>query len=303
MSNVFHQGELKVQDNMGVKHLAAKVGHSINDKIIPGAIPFTENQSTLIISSNDSKGKNWISLLVGPSGFIEVPDANTFDIYIDQLQSDTNDIFFENIKNQKNIGAMFIEFASTRRYRTNGIVYKITENKISIKIIEAYPNCPKYIQKRTLVKNSSIQRQTTTKKGTQLTDEFMDLIKKSDTFFIGSGAANKMDASHRGGKPGFVDIVDSNLLKIPEYIGNNLYNTLGNLESNPNAGLLFIDFKTNSVLQLNGTVSISYNQKTEEDLVHTDTGLFWTFAVDHCIYTINHHAIDWNFEAFSKYNY
>lgn len=304
MSNVFHNGELEVQNKMNVQHIASKVGQSIKDRIILGAIPFIENQSTITISSKDSNHKNWISLLVGVNGFIHVPDVNTFDIYIDKLKSDLNDVFFKNITKHKTIGAIFIELGSKRRYRVNGTVILITENKISIKITEAYPNCPKYIQQRSITNLSPIN--TTPKKETGLNNistKFIDLIKNADTFFIGSEAVNKMDASHRGGKPGFIKVINRNTLKIPEYVGNNLYNTLGNLTTNPNAGLMFIDFTNNSVLQLNGSVLIQYDQKTEEDLKQTNTGIFWTFNIEKWIFTENHHQMDWNFIEYSKFNY
>ena len=69
-----------------------------------------------------------------------------------------------------------------------------------------------------------------------------------------------MDTNHRGGPPGFVRVVsnDSNgvVLVYPEYSGNRLYQTLGNLQTTPQAGLVFPDFDTGNVLYVTGTTEI-----------------------------------------------
>ena len=59
-----------------------------------------------------------------------------------------------------------------------------------------------------------------------------------------------MDVSHRGGPPGFVQVVDEQRLWLPDYSGNGYFNTLGNLASAPRAGLLWLDFVHGDMLQL-----------------------------------------------------
>ena len=56
-----------------------------------------------------------------------------------------------------------------------------------------------------------------------------------------------MDASHRGGQPGFVQVESDRRLVFPDYAGNNHYNTIGNLVLDPRAGLLFVDFEQGSL--------------------------------------------------------
>ncbi len=76
-------------------------------------------------------------------------------------------------------------------------------------------------------------------------------IGNADTLFIASfhpeGGA---DASHRGGFPGFVRVIGDDQLVFPDYPGNAMFNTLGNLAEYPRAGLLFVDFTTGDVLQI-----------------------------------------------------
>ena len=64
--------------------------------------------------------------------------------------------------------------------------------------------------------------------------------------------------SHRGGKPGFVGVA-GDALAIPDFRGNRFYNTLGNLLGDPRAGLLFIDFASGDILQLQGRVTIDWH--------------------------------------------
>ena len=88
------------------------------------------------------------------------------------------------------------------------------------------------------------------------------LIETADTFFVASRSRagigdGGLDVSHRGGRPGFV-AVRGDTLVVPDFRGNRFFNTLGNLLGDPRAGLLFIDFATGDLLQLQGTVTIDW---------------------------------------------
>jgi hypothetical protein len=88
-------------------------------------------------------------------------------------------------------------------------------------------------------------------------------ISGADCFFIAShhpqGGA---DASHRGGRPGFVTVLGSRRLSFPDYPGNNMFNTLGNIDVQPRVGLLFLDFDAGGILQLTGRASLGWNPET-----------------------------------------
>lgn len=88
------------------------------------------------------------------------------------------------------------------------------------------------------------------------------IIAAADTFFIATAyqstldIASGVDVSHRGGNPGFVRIDDPQTLTIPDFPGNCQFNTFGNLELNPCAGLLFLDFDRGDLLYLTGTAEV-----------------------------------------------
>ena len=94
-----------------------------------------------------------------------------------------------------------------------------------------------------------------------LPDEAMTLLGKADTFFISSSNHESiMGTNHRGGPPGFVRIIKNDnsgtTLAYPEYSGNRLYQTLGNLQMTPKAGLVFPDFETGDVLYMTCSTEI-----------------------------------------------
>ena len=73
------------------------------------------------------------------------------------------------------------------------------------------------------------------------------------------------DCSYKGGLPGFVRVINDQTLVFPDYDGNGMYRSWGNLDVNPHIGLLFIDFENQSRLRVNGTAKIS-----KDDPLHSE---------------------------------
>jgi uncharacterized protein len=72
-----------------------------------------------------------------------------------------------------------------------------------------------------------------------------------------SDTEGSVDATPRGGAPGFVHVADDRTLLIPDRPGNNRLDSLRNLLANPGAGLLFFVPGIDETLRVNGTVEIS----------------------------------------------
>lgn len=93
---------------------------------------------------------------------------------------------------------------------------------------------------------------------TAFTAEDRAFIERSAMFFVATADANgHPDCSYKGGRPGFVRILDDHTLAFPDYDGNGMYRSWGNLLANPNVGLLFLDFENPHRLRVNGTAKIS----------------------------------------------
>ena len=304
MNDVFHDGERAIQKKVGEELAANSNSRIIADSVVKGAVNFIERQPMAIVSSVDQHKNVWISLLVGDAGFVTVPSPQSLTFHKDLIYSDSSDIFFENISGRKEVGTLFIELSTRRRFRINGNIEEVG-GQINLTVQEAYPNCPKYIQQRVVSSPESFTaHQADKSRGCALNDESKDLILAADTLFVGSqGADQKMDASHRGGNEGFVEILSDNTLKIPDYQGNSMYNTLGNIVQNANCGLLFIDFEKRQTLQLTGKAKLLFDQTSEDDMLKTTgTGRYWLFETDQWILTKNQHQVDWELLSYSPFN-
>jgi hypothetical protein len=65
--------------------------------------------------------------------------------------------------------------------------------------------------------------------------------------------------SYRGGDPGFVRVVDEHTIAFPNYDGNGMYQSMGNVLNTGQVGILFIDFERPQRLRFNGTASIAHD--------------------------------------------
>jgi uncharacterized protein len=82
-------------------------------------------------------------------------------------------------------------------------------------------------------------------------------IERAAMFFLATAdAAGQPDCSYKGGLPGFVRVIDDQTLAFPDYDGNGMFRSLGNIRVNPQVGLLFIDFKQPGRLRINGTATV-----------------------------------------------
>lgn len=90
------------------------------------------------------------------------------------------------------------------------------------------------------------------------TAEDRAFIEARPMFFVATADADgHPDCSYKGGLPGFVRVLDENTLAFPDYDGNGMYRSWGNILVNPNVGLLFLDFESPRRLRVNGTAQIS----------------------------------------------
>lgn len=87
-----------------------------------------------------------------------------------------------------------------------------------------------------------------------LNEKMTNLIKRQEMVFVATAdAAGNCDCSPRFGQPGFVRVIAPDTLAYPEYRGNGVYASLGNILENPHAGLVFLDFFDTTVgLHVNG---------------------------------------------------
>ncbi|CAG6397147.1 hypothetical protein SCOCK_50195 [Actinacidiphila cocklensis] len=167
---------------------------------------------------------------------------------------------------------------------------------------QAYGNCPKYIQSREPQKAAPAHAVPHVTQGSELRPEQRHMIDTADTFFVAStSTTGDADASHRGGNQGFANTPTPQRVQWPEYEGNTMLMTLGNLTVNPAAGLLFVDWRSGTTLQLTGTAEIDWSMGTAADIPGAERAV--DFHVNQVVQTdLPDGSLIWSAPQFSRFN-
>ena len=249
----FHAGERAIQQRAGFGDTVASVGQ----RLIRDALPaqhqaFFAQQAFVLVGVLDADGHPRAGVLAGAPGFIAAPDARHLDVRGGVVVGEG---VAGRLVASAPFGMLGIEAYTRRRNRVNGVVVEAGAGALRLGVAQSFGNCPKYIHPR--------RAEWTPWAGDARVSDGWDgvaqrIVAAADTFFIASAhpdashttvATHGVDLSHRGGAAGFV-AVQGRTLRVPDYPGNRFFNTLGNLELNPRAGLLFIDHATRTLLQL-----------------------------------------------------
>jgi predicted pyridoxine 5'-phosphate oxidase superfamily flavin-nucleotide-binding protein len=252
----FHEGELEVQEKAGVAQDAARLAGMLRPASLEGgAKKFLAQRDFAAITARDGDGRLWTTALSGLPGFLDSQDS-TLTIRTAPGAGDP----LHAVPAWQSVGVLVIDLALRRRVRINGELVRSTEGELEISAEQAYGNCPQYIHPHTVTQPASSLPIVTD--GT-LGPAEKALIDAADTFFLGTAHPTRSaDTSHKGGEPGFVRI-DGTDLCWPDYPGNNMFNSLGNISVDPTTSLLFLDFATGTALHLSGTATIDWAAEGE----------------------------------------
>ena len=258
----FHPGELAVQQRAGVRREAERLTQMLEAaELSSGMAGFLARRTFLVITGRDRSGLLWTSPLLGPPGFLEARSAVELAVHAAIPAGDP----LHGIAAGQKIAMTTVEFATRRRVRINGILTATASNLLTIEVEQAYGNCPQYIQQRLLEPSRGNGHDlAAVRHATALAEDDAQLIRSADTFFLGTVNPERgADASHRGGTAGFVRLDGTSRLWWPDYQGNNLFNSLGNLATDPEAALLFFNFPGGQALQLSGTAAVEWDRAGE----------------------------------------
>jgi predicted pyridoxine 5'-phosphate oxidase superfamily flavin-nucleotide-binding protein len=294
--SAFHVGERSVQERAGEVQQAARVAGVIHGSIPAAAFSFLRERAFIVIAAADDKGAVWCTQLGSQPGFMYAVDEYSLRVEALPLPDDP---LFPVLQNACAVGTIAIDFATHRRIRLNGTSHP-TATGIVITTAQVYANCPKYIAARSIEfrEESTSERSVLTSTG--LGEEARAIVGEADTFFIGSAFAEGADASHRGGPTGFVEIVDDGRLRWPDYAGNSMFMTLGNIAESPAAGLLFIDWRTGTTVQLTGRARIDWNRAAAKRFAGAQRVV--EFTIDQSIVTRHASPLRWSAGIPSRFN-
>ena len=266
----FHPGEQAVQRRVGVREQVERAGRNMIREQMPephrelfAALPL------LVVGSSDANGRVWASLLAGPPGFVRSPTPKSLEIKAEPAPGDP---LREQLRVGNPLGLLGIQLETRRRNRANGHVTARDTDSFTVEIEQSFGNCRQYIQAREPTFDASLlgARREPSAEGPRLSARASELLAQTDTFFIATASAaaasgtdgtdgtdgEGVDVSHRGGRPGFVRVSDgpsATRLTVPDFRGNFIFNTFGNLEVNPRAGIVCADFRNGDILSLTGT--------------------------------------------------
>jgi predicted pyridoxine 5'-phosphate oxidase superfamily flavin-nucleotide-binding protein len=270
----FHEGEIQVQQRAGVRAEAQQLVRMLDPaELNRGAAGFLAERTFSALTARDQDSTLWTSPLTGAAGFLRVTGPR--HLHLASVPAPGDPLY--ELPAGQHVGLVAIEFATRRRFRTNGYLTASSGSGLSVDVEQAYGNCPKYIQQRELtpVGREPDLPSPTEADGRTVRDrlgvEDLAQVHAADTFFLGTThPARGVDASHRGGPAGFVRIEDDRTLWWPDYPGNNMFNSLGNLAVDPAAALLFVDFITGRTLHLSGHARLELTESgTAGDDGHT----------------------------------
>lgn len=268
----YHAGEQALQARAGARELAERMGRRVIRTFLPeqhrdffAELPF------VILGSLDAAGRPWASVVCGEPGFVRSPDPRSLRIGGQPLPGDP---LRANLQKGAAVGLLGIQPETRRRNRVNGRVSAVGDEGFTLAVDQSFGNCPQYIQARSPrpaigIAGDRLQRAPRPESGI-LSAEAAELVRTADTFFIasaspGAGGRNPVegaDVSHRGGRPGFVDLRQEEagtLLVAPDFAGNSAFATFGNLLLDPRAGLLFVNFATGDLLMLTGEAEVVWD--------------------------------------------
>jgi uncharacterized protein len=284
LDSPYHEGEIDIQNRTGERDRAVRNGGVIKDEILDGALNFIERQPFMVIASESSDKKLWASMVFGKAGFVRARTKSEVGLNLRQASFIAGDQVLQNLKLCRRIGGLFIELETRRRLKVNGEVVVLNEDEMAISVKESFPLCPKYIQRRKLMPLQTTaaddNQAATPTTGKLLSSVEIELIGKCDTMFAATSHPERgLDVSHRGGEPGFVKVVNERQLRVPDYAGNSMFNSFGNLQSDDRTGVILVDFATGVSLQILGRARVLLDQE-DFDGETGGTKRFWTLDVE-----------------------
>jgi uncharacterized protein len=253
----YHAGELEVQRRAGLADEARDIGTAISGSLPAATARALATQRLLVVAAVDDAGRVWATALAAEPGFVRALDARTVRVAAAPPEGDPLEGALLR-PSPTRLGLLALDPATRGRIRLNGYGGYV-EGALYVRLEQVYVNCRKYIATRRPAGRGERSSGATPLRGGALDAAATGAIAAADTFFVASAADAGLDVSHRGGSPGFVRVVDERSLSWPDYRGNAMFNTLGNLELDSRAGLLFVDWESGDALQLSGRARVDWS--------------------------------------------
>jgi len=296
-----HPGEEAVRERAGYERRGigrGRVGHTIP----PVASAFLDTARFAVLAVVDEHGEISADVLAGEPGFLCAPDERTVEIGL--APPLTAPLFAPGV--ERTVGIIVLEPWTGRRMRVNGIAAR-SGRSVVVRADQVFSNCPKYIQTRTVDAGvaSAVERswESSAAAGSAglLTRSQRELVSRADTFFLGTHThGHGADMSHRGGNPGFVTVIDERHLSWPEYVGNSMYMSLGNLLHEPRCALVFPDWTSGRTLHLRGRARVDWDPQRAARIPGARQVV--DFDLEEAVEIADGMPLRWRFGSYHRFN-
>jgi len=180
-----------------------------------------------------------------------------------------------------NAAILAIDYRDKLRIRVNG-KGKFRGGRLHLEVEESFGNCNMYIsrpEQDSAAEKALARAAMAAKDGIKLKPAERERIEGARRFIMASASSRGADVSHRGGEAGFVQASEREIT-FPDYPGNNMFATLGNLYEDGRCALLFPAYGDGRSLQIAGHARVETHDLSDDDL---DTGRSILVAVEHVI--------------------
>lgn len=250
----FHAGEALLQAESGIDtdEFELAVAEAFRPELSDSEIRFVGARTFSVAATVDRSGRPWASPLIGAAGeLFTVLDATTVRI---GATSSADRAMVDDVRATGELGVLYFDPSRRRRAKSLGRGVVEADGSITYRMHRNFGLCTKYIFKRTHEVGSGIDPAapaTVSRSGLDGGDRRQ--LAGTDTIFLASHhVEHGADATHRGGPAGFVQVLDDTTVSLPDYVGNGMFQTFGNLVIDDRVGLLAVDFASGRTLQLTG---------------------------------------------------
>lgn len=251
--SAYHEGERQAQIQAGTTEQAEANGAGLRASLGPGVCRFLSERTYAFVAAEAADGTPWISLAEAERGLFACLDEQHLAVHPEPRAGDP---VFEALGSPSRIAILAIDLATRRRLRVNGRSRPHGESSLLITTAEVFGNCPKYIAQRTVVGTRAVAPR---RLEVSSLDEWMEAIHAADCIGIATTHfVRGLDASHRGGRPGFLRVRSVDEIEWNDYAGNGMFQSNGNLLVDRRAALAIPVFDTGALLLLTGDATVEW---------------------------------------------
>ncbi len=269
----FHSGERQLQEEDGIDAEAYEsvMTQPFSPQLNPVEVRFVNGRTFGVAASIDADGRPWSTPLFGAAGQLFAVENDTTVRVRPGLPGDHP--LLSDIADNGQMGVLYFDPSLRRRAKSLGSGTVEDDGSITYRMSRNFGVCNRYIFKRT---HEAPEQSGTDVTGATpsavdaLSADNITQLRAADTTFIASRHAERgVETTHRGGPAGFVTVEDAKTITLPDYPGNGMFNTLGNVLLDDRIGFMTVDFSTGRVLQITGRGQVT--PSAEDDPMSTRT--------------------------------